>query len=94
LERDLHEISNDNGVRVVNFDTSKILTVKSMIFPHRNIRKFTWTSPDGMTHNQIDSILIERGRHSSVLDVRLFRAADCDTDNYVVVTKSGKDWHE
>jgi hypothetical protein len=34
----LHEISNDNGVRVVNFVTSKNLTVKSTLFPHRNIQ--------------------------------------------------------
>jgi exonuclease III len=33
----LHEISNDNGVRVVNFATSKNLTVKSTLFPHHNI---------------------------------------------------------
>jgi hypothetical protein len=50
----LHEISNDNGVRIVNFLTSKNLTVKSTMFPHRNIHKFTRTSPDGKTHNQID----------------------------------------
>ncbi|PNF30898.1 hypothetical protein B7P43_G05207 [Cryptotermes secundus] len=60
----LHEISNDNGVRVVNFATSKNLTVKSTMFPHRNIHKFTWTSPDGKIHNQIDHILIDRRRHS------------------------------
>jgi hypothetical protein len=34
-----HEISNDNGVRVVNFATSKNLVVKSIVFPHRNIQK-------------------------------------------------------
>jgi hypothetical protein len=56
----LHEISNDNGVGVVNFATSKNLTVKSMTFPHRNIHKVTWTPPDGRTHNQIDQILIDR----------------------------------
>jgi hypothetical protein len=50
----LHEISNDNEVRIVNFATSKNLIVKSTTFPHRNIHKFTWTSPDGKTHNQID----------------------------------------
>ncbi|PNF38661.1 hypothetical protein B7P43_G01213 [Cryptotermes secundus] len=83
----LHEISNDNGVRVVNFATSKNLTVKSTMFPHRNIQKFTWTSPDAKIHNQIDHILIERRRHSSILDVRSFRAADCDTDHYLVVEK-------
>jgi hypothetical protein len=30
----LHEISNDNGVRVVNFATCKNLIVKSTMFPH------------------------------------------------------------
>jgi hypothetical protein len=44
-----HEINNDNGVRVVNFATSKSLVVKSTMFPHRIIHKYTWTSPDGRT---------------------------------------------
>jgi hypothetical protein len=56
----LHEINNDNVVTVVNFATSKNLTVKSTMFPHRNIHKFTWTAPDGKTHNQIYYILIDR----------------------------------
>jgi hypothetical protein len=75
----LHEISNNNGVRLVNFVTSKNLIIKSTMFPHRNIHKHNWTSPDGNTHNQIDDILIDRRRHSNVLAVRSFRAADCDT---------------
>jgi hypothetical protein len=33
-----HEIINDNGVRVVNFATFKILVVKSTMFPHRGGR--------------------------------------------------------
>jgi hypothetical protein len=33
----LHEISEDDGIRVVNFVTSKNLTVKSTMFPHHNI---------------------------------------------------------
>jgi hypothetical protein len=37
--------------------------------------------------NQIDHILIDRQRHSSVLDVQSFRIADCDTDYYLVVVK-------
>jgi hypothetical protein len=59
-----HEISNDNGVRVVAFATSKNLVVKSTMFPHRSIHKYTWTSPDGETHNQIDHVLIDS--HSSI----------------------------
>ena len=31
----LHKDSNDNGVRIVNFATSKNLVVKSTMFPHR-----------------------------------------------------------
>jgi hypothetical protein len=55
------------------------------MFLHRNIHRFTWTSPNGKTHNQIDHILIDGKRHSSTLDVRSFRTADCDTDHYLVV---------
>ena len=59
----------------------------SMMFSHRNIHKYTWTSPDGKIHNQIDHILIDRRWHSSILDVRSFRGADCDPDHYLVVVK-------
>jgi len=83
----LHQDGNDNGVRIVHFDTSKNLVVKSTTFPHRNIQKYTWTSANGKTHNQIDHILIDRKWHSSVLDARSFRGADCDTDHYLVVAK-------
>ena len=82
-----HQDSNDNGVRTVNFATSKNLVVKSMMFPHTDIHKHTWTSPDGKTHNQINHILIDRRRQSSILDVHSFRGADCDTDHYLVVAK-------
>jgi len=68
-QESLHQGSNDNGVRLVNFTTSKKLVVKSTMFPHWNIHKYTWTSPDGKTHNQIDHVLIDRRWHSSVLDV-------------------------
>jgi hypothetical protein len=47
----LQEISNDNGVRVVNLATSKNLTVKSIMFPHCNIHKYTLMCPAAETHN-------------------------------------------
>jgi hypothetical protein len=83
----LHEESNDNGVRVVNFATSMNLIFKSTSFPHRDTHKHIWTSPDGITHNQIDHVFIEKRRHSNILDIRSFRGVDCDTNHCRIVTK-------
>jgi hypothetical protein len=85
-----HEISNDNGVRVVNFATWKNLVVKSTMFPCHRIHKYTWMSPEGNTHNQIVHVLRDRRWHSSILDVRSFRGADCDTDHCLIVAKVGE----
>ena len=85
----LHQDSNGNGVRKINFATSKNLVVTKTMFLHRNIHKYTytWTSPDRKTHSQFDHILRDRKYLSSILDVRSFRGADCDTDHYLVVAK-------
>jgi len=66
----LHHDRNYNGVRLVKFATSQNLVVKSTMFPHRNIHKYTWTSPDDKNHNQIDHVLSDRRWHLSVPDVR------------------------
>jgi hypothetical protein len=47
----LHEDSYDNGIRLVNFATSKNLIVKSTTLTHRNIHKHTWTSHGSVIHN-------------------------------------------
>jgi len=52
----LHQDNNNNGVRIVNFATSKNLVVKSRMFPHQNLHKYTRTSPD----SHIDRSHIER----------------------------------
>ena len=69
----------------MNFATFKDLTVKSTTFPYRNIHKYTWTSPEGITHNQIDHVLIDKRRQSSIIHVRSLRGAECDTDHHLVV---------
>jgi hypothetical protein len=53
-------------------------SVITIVFPHQNIHKYIWTSPNGKIHSQIEHIL--KGYPS-------FREADCDTDHYLVVTK-------
>jgi hypothetical protein len=60
--------SNDNGVRTVNFATSKNLVFKISTFPHSDIHKYILTSPEGKTHNQTDHVL-DRRWHSRTVDL-------------------------
>ncbi|PSN35187.1 hypothetical protein C0J52_22574 [Blattella germanica] len=83
----LHEDSNDNGVRLVTFATSKNLIVKSKTSQHKDIHKYTWTSPDGETRNQIDHVLVDKRWHSSIIDIRSVRGLDCNSDHQLVRVK-------
>jgi hypothetical protein len=75
----LHEISNDYGVRVVNFATSRNSVVKSTMFPHCKIHIYTCTSPEGNTHNQIDDVLIEDG-------IQIYLMSDLSEELTVILT--------
>jgi hypothetical protein len=78
---------SDKSVRIVNLFTSRNLVVKSTMFQHQNSRTFTWTSPDGKTHNLTYHILIDRRWHSHIFDVPPSRRAHCDIDHYLVFAK-------
>jgi len=88
----LHQDSNDKSVRIVTFATSKTLVVKSTIFPHLNIYKYTWTSPDGKTHNQIYYILTDRRWRSSALEYDLSGELTLMLITVWWLQKLGKDW--
>ena len=51
-KHNLHEESNGNGLKLVDFAMSKNLTICSTHFQHKNIQA-TWRSPDGNTTNQM-----------------------------------------
>jgi len=70
-----HEISNDNGVRIVNF-----------VPPHHTVYKYTEMPRDGNTHNQIDRVSIYERRQSNISVVRTFRGAESDADRCMVDT--------
>jgi hypothetical protein len=59
----LHEISNNNVVRVLNFATSKNVISKITMFSRRNIHEYNWTSPYGKTLNETDHFLIGDSIH-------------------------------
>jgi hypothetical protein len=61
-KENLHRISNENEDRL-----SKYNRIKSTMFSHSNIHKFTSMFPDDKTCNQIDHVLIDRQQHSHVI---------------------------
>jgi hypothetical protein len=70
---------------LISFLGTTNLVSKGTKSPYHSIHKYTWTSPDGKTHSQSDHVLIHKRWHSSILDVRAFKGADCDSDHYLVV---------
>lgn len=71
-QHSLNEESNDNSLCVIDLATAKNMVIRS-IQPRKNIHKWTWESPDGEHHNQIDHVLIEKRNASSIINVRTCR---------------------
>ena len=72
---------NPRGDRLEDFAVENDLVIANTLFQHPKRRLYTWTSPDGNTRNQIDFIFIKRKWRTSVLNVKAFPGADCDTDH-------------
>lgn len=83
----LHVNSNENGEKLINLAMSMGMTISSTYFPRKQIHKQTWTSPDGVTRNQIDHVLISNSHKSSIQQVRSYRGADIDSDHFLVIVK-------
>ena len=78
---------NDNGDRLVSFCTEHRLVIGGTIFPHKEIHKATWKSPNQQILNQIDHICVSKKFRSSLLDVKVQRGADVNSDHYLLSSK-------
>ena len=78
---------NDNGDRLMNFCNTNGLVIGGTIFPHKDIHKVTWISPDDKTENQIDHICINRRFRRTLQDVKVARGADIGSDHNLVIGK-------
>ncbi|KAL9982087.1 hypothetical protein ACROYT_G010881 [Oculina patagonica] len=80
-------IMNDNGLRFASLCTENSLVIGGTCFRHKEIHKYTWTSPNGRDRNQIDHIAIRRRFRRSLLDVKVQRGADAASDHHLVRCK-------
>ena len=78
---------NENGEKLCDFCAMNDLVITGTIFPHKEIHKQTWISPDRHTCNQIDHVLINRRFRTSVLDTRVIRSADIASDHQLVCSR-------
>ena len=87
---------NENGERLADLCAMNNLVIGGSVFPHRNIHKATWVSPDHITENQIDHVCISKKFRRSMQDVRVKRGADVASDHHLVVAslklKLRKNW--
>ena len=48
---------NENGERLVNFCGINNLAIRGSLFPHKDIHKITWISPNSRDRSQIDHLM-------------------------------------
>jgi hypothetical protein len=83
----LHDITSENGEKLVQLPIAHSLEISSTKFQHRRIHKGTWKALGPDTCNQIDHVLINKMRASTITDVRILRGPNCDSDHYLLRTK-------
>jgi exonuclease III len=80
----LHDRTNRNGELVYEYAIANDMVVASTIFQHKSIHKGTWISPDTLTLNQIDHVLVSNNKRQMIQDVRTLRGPNCDSDHFLV----------
>jgi hypothetical protein len=81
----LHNETNNNGIKLIQFVISKGLNVRSTVFPHRDIQKEAWYSADGGTANLIYRVLISKRFRSAITDIGALRGSDIGSDHNLMM---------
>ena len=80
-------LRNEKGERVVNFCKRHNLFATNTWFQQRKSAQHTWISPDKVTKNQIDFVLVDKRFRNGILNSKSMPGADCDSDHNPVVVK-------
>ena len=79
--------TNERGLRVLEFASLNDLKLANTFGPHKASRRWTWHSPNGKHHNQIDYIMVKRRFQTSVniAKTRNFQGVDIGSDHDLVM---------
>ncbi|XP_025415967.1 craniofacial development protein 2-like [Sipha flava] len=80
----LYESTNDNGVKLIDFEIENGLVIKSTMLPKKDIHKYTRGSLDGKYKNQIDYVLVNSRFKNSILNIRTRRGANIGSDHLLL----------
>ena len=83
----LESTTSDNGERLVSFACANGLCLTNTFFAHKRIHQASWYPPDPSKPPTLkDYILVKQMMMSSVLDTRVYRGGDIDSDHRLVIT--------
>ena len=69
--------SNAGGEQLLSFCGINNLVIANTLFKQSGKnRSWTWESPDGRAHNQIDYVMVSRRWRSSIMNARIYLSAD------------------
>ena len=79
--------TNERGILLLEFASYNDLFLTNTFGPHKPSRWWTWHSPNGKTHNQIDYIMVKKRFRSSVNinRIRSFPGADVGSDHELLM---------
>lgn len=82
---------NENGVRLLDFCAVNRLVVTNTLFQHRPCHQLTWFHPaessrTGRGH-VLDYVLVNQRFRSSVLDTRVYRKTQLESDHRLLVSR-------
>ena len=83
-------VCQEKGVTTGNVLYLSVLKKVSLLtmFPHNEIHRYSWTSPNGQHHNQSDHAAVRSNFKRSVQDVRACRGVDYPTVHNLVIAKT------
>eukprot|EP00794_Sanderia_malayensis_P015552 gene15552-17137_t len=78
---------NPRGERLIEFCDRNNLAIMNTWFQQPRRRLYTWSSPDGVTRNQIDYIMVRQRFRNCVQQVKTYPGADVGSDHNPVVMR-------